>query len=260
MIKINNLEFYEHNEVFGDDVVRIGYLSQQHPKFKEHYEPQLPLGAMSPDYFIIRRKPPQIEVNYWFMSDPHLGQEIILQYDNRPFKTIAEHDAKILSNIQEVVKPGDQLYIVGDMFFYKERSGEAERWLKQCPGQKFFIKGNHDYKETIKLYEKYGVYLGEQKRINILGDNIILNHFPMRSWNHSHYGSYHLYGHHHGNIEHEPYGRSRDVCIRLNNFYPFNWVTQLKPELEKREPYCLQGDHHQNDKYEFKSRGKDKTR
>ena len=240
MIKIKNLEFYEYNEVHGDDVVRLGYLSEQHPKFREAYKDLLPSGY---DYFIVRRKPVQIPIDFWITSDLHLGHKKILQHDKRPFVNIDVHDTSILTNIQRVVKPGDQLYMVGDTFFYKDMK-KAEDWLKQVPGQKFFIKGNHDYKETIALYEKYGTYLGEQKRVNILGDNIIFNHFPMRSWNHSHYGSYHFYGHHHGDIEHIPYGRSQDVCISLNNYYPFNWLKDLKPVLSKREPLILDGDHH----------------
>src|SRR5690606_10093180 len=111
----------------------------------------------------------------------------------------------------------DDFYFLGDFCFGKN----TEEYLKRLNGNKFFIKGNHDKKHTIKLYYKYGTYLGEQGKIKIDDKDIILNHYAMRIWNRSHHGTFQLYGHSHGSLP--PIGRQMDVGIMLNNYYPFNY-------------------------------------
>lgn len=179
---------------------------------------------------------------YYFSSDFHLGHVRVLRedYDNRPFESIEKHDASIIANHNSIVKPTDDFYFLGDFAFAKKEKTEA--YLQQLMGNKFFIKGNHDHKDTIKLYERYGIYLGEQKRITIDKQDIILNHFAMRTWNRSHHGSFHLYGHSHGKLEANLWGKSMDVCIILNNYFPFEFE-QIRKLLNDRDAKLL-GDHH----------------
>lgn len=188
--------------------------------------------------------------NIWFTSDFHWCHKNILSYDKRPFTDINVHDETIFENLIATVKPGDDLYYLGDLGWFKTKEDlkKVTDWLFKLRAFRkvnlFFIKGNHDHKETIKIYQDVGTYLGEQKRVSIGGTDVILNHFPMRSWNRSHHGSFHLYGHHHGDIEHTPWGRSMDVAINLNNYFPFNW-DDIDITLTGREPYILEGDHHE---------------
>jgi calcineurin-like phosphoesterase family protein len=163
-----------------------------------------------------------------------------LVFDKRPFKTIEQHDEHIILSHNETVTQEDDFYFLGDFCMMNTKKAEAH--LSRLLGNKFFIKGNHDKKAMIKLYEKYGTYLGEQKKVVIHGQDIILNHFAMRIWNRSHHGAYHLYGHSHGNIEHVPYGKSMDVCIILNNYRPFEF-DEIDRILSKRDVKLL-GDHH----------------
>lgn len=168
----------------------------------------------------------------FFASDYHFGHNNIMKYDSRPFKDIDHHDNCIIDNHNSIVSPDDNFYFLGD--FALTDSRYIRSTMARLNGNKFFIKGNHDKNDTIKAYEKNGTYLGEQKKINIDGQAIILNHFAMRVWDKSHKGSYHLYGHNHGGLESDPYGKSMDVCIILNNYYPFEWV-DIKRILDKRE-------------------------
>jgi calcineurin-like phosphoesterase family protein len=191
-----------------------------------------------------------MEKKYWFTSDLHLGHKNILSYDPRPFSSIEEHDAAILGNLQALVKPWDDLYILGDFGFSKEDALIA--YFLQLPNcNRYFIKGNHDRSKLhCKLYAKYGTYLGEQKRIKIKedGQEIVLNHFPMRSWDKSHHNTtFHLYGHHHGGLspEFSNWGKSMDVGINTNFYFPYEYQ-QIKTLLNGKEIKDIQSEDHQH--------------
>ena len=53
----------------------------------------------------------------WFTSDTHFGHERILDFTNRPFGSIREMNDALIANIDEKVKPEDELYLLGDYSF-----------------------------------------------------------------------------------------------------------------------------------------------
>ena len=64
-------------------------------------------------------------------------------------------------------------------------------------------------------------------------DNYItLCHYPMISWNKSHYNSWLLYGHVHNN-EIPLKGKMMNVGVDVNNFYPVSF-TQVKEYMNKQ--------------------------
>lgn len=184
----------------------------------------------------------------WFSTDWHLGHKNIIRFDNRPFKSIEEHDSAIMKNIMSQLKPKDALYYLGD--FTLSNKGHTESMLATLASSGamlYFIKGNHDKDDTIKLYQKYGTYLGEQKKIVVEGQEIILNHFKMLVWDKAHHGSWHLYGHSHGSIESYIVGKSMDCAINLFN-YKLIEFSEIKKLMDKREYLPL--DHHRRERYE----------
>ena len=64
----------------------------------------------------------------------------------------------------------------------------------------------------------------------------------MRVWNASHHGSWHLYGHSHGSLENNPNGKSMDVFIGNNNYYPYE-ISDIIKILDKRKIQLI--DHHE---------------
>lgn len=80
----------------------------------------------------------------WLTADLHLGHKNILKHEAeaRPFATIEEHDAQLLSNWAEVVAPDDHVIVLGDLCLGSVRK-YAER-LAALPGTKHLIAGNHD--------------------------------------------------------------------------------------------------------------------
>ena len=167
----------------------------------------------------------------WFTADKHLNHKNILAYCNRPFETVEEMNAVLINNHNSVVSPEDIVYDLGDFC-----QGDAKKYLSRLNGNIIRIKGSHDkdikspYMMIIQpkgLFDEY-----KNKR------TIVLCHYAMRSWHLSHYGSWHLYGHHHGRLE--SYGLSADAGVDTNNFYPYSLadiekkMSLLKPIVDFR--------------------------
>ena len=54
----------------------------------------------------------------YYISDLHFGHVNALSFDNRPFKTIEDHDNTIINNWNNVVGIDDEIYILGDISWY----------------------------------------------------------------------------------------------------------------------------------------------
>lgn len=169
----------------------------------------------------------------YFSSDYHLGHKNVIKYDGRPFKSVGHMDEEIINNHNEVVDPEDTFYFLGDFSFNKALT---EQYLQRLNGKKFFIKGNHDYKETIELYKKYGTYLGELAEVSVGDQRIILCHYAMRVWNKSHRGVWHLYGHSHHSLPDDPTSLSIDIGVNGKgyNYSPLSF-NQIKGIMAKKE-------------------------
>jgi len=192
-------------------------------------------------------------MNTYFSADWHLDHTNIIKYDGRPFKTIEQMNKTILDNICTTIEKGDNLYFIGDFAFSKsiQRIEELMRELTDRTHANFyFIKGNHDKKDTIKMYQKYGVCLGEQKKIRVQdlshpdsNQEIVLNHYRMEVWDKSHHGCWHLHGHSHHSLPERPTARCMDVGIN-GSWYNYNVVSyqQVKEHMLKKTFVPI--DHH----------------
>lgn len=148
-----------------------------------------------------------------FVSDTHFGHANIIKYSNRPFENAHEMNKALIDNWNNVVKPQDEVFHLGDFAFSDFNS--IKFILSKLNGYKHFIHGNHDknilrYANELlndKLFESIQPY----KEIYVNDKMIILFHYGARVWNKGHHGSYMLYGHSHGSLP--PYGRSVDVGI-----------------------------------------------
>lgn len=166
----------------------------------------------------------------YFSADWHLDHANVIKYDNRPFKNVEEMNKTIIDNYNSIVKPNDNFYFLGDFCFNMRN---AESHLEKLNGNLFFIRGNHDKKDMIRLYQKYGTYLGEQKKIKVQGQEIVLNHYGMRVWDKSHHGTWALYGHSHGSLPDDPNSRSFDVGCMLFDYKPLEFA-QVKEIMARK--------------------------
>lgn len=151
------------------------------------------------------------------------------------------------------LRPGDNFYYLGDFSLTNPRKTESYLATLHSSGANlFFIKGNHDKKDNINLFKRYGIFLGEKKTMKIQHDGkefvVVLDHFAGRVWDRSHHGSYHLYGHSHDGLDKsgEIWGRSMDAgimsALRINGEYSLFPFSQIHEILEKRPIKVI--DHH----------------
>jgi len=164
-----------------------------------------------------------------FIADLHHGHTKIIDICNRPvyieydgikdlklnkeYKNLLDkaHTEWLVKDvINKWVNKNDTIFFIGDLSMANKV--EAEKFIDRLNGNKFLIIGNHDKniqnstrftQITIRknfTYSKFG--------LNI---HIVLDHFPLASWDRKHFNSWHLYGHVHGRFKNN--GLSFDVGI-----------------------------------------------
>ena len=162
------------------------------------------------------------KAKYFITADEHYFHHNMLKYANRPFKSIEEMNETLISNHNEVVSCDDITIHAGD-FTLKDKK-HAEKIIKRLNGNHIFLKGSHDRwlkKNTNMIWEG-----------TIDKQFIVICHYCLRTWARSHYNSWHFFAHSHGKLE--PIGKSWDVGVDNNNFYPFSFVDQIKEIMKKR--------------------------
>jgi calcineurin-like phosphoesterase family protein len=223
----------------------------------------------------------------WFTSDTHYGHKNICRgttsWDlkekdghnkTRDFKTLEEMNQAIVKGINSKVKYNDVLYHLGDWSF----GGVENIWnfRKQIICNNIFlILGNHDQhiennKELPNAWMKcngtmVGVgegaeegdeqvvaqdlftYVRHVHTLKVKEHSIFMSHYSHRTWNKSHKGTLHVYGHSHGSLEGVPHGKSMDVGIDAyyklyGKYEPFH-LNQVVDILSKRDIMFI--DHHQ---------------
>lgn len=159
-------------------------------------------------------------MNY-YISDLHLGHENIIKLTNRPFNSIEEMNAKLISNWNKVVKDEDNVYIIGDLF-YKSKDN-IEDILKILKGNKYLIIGNHDKEWLDKIdYKKYFKEVYELLTFNDGQRLITLCHYPMVSFE----GRFYIHGHIHANTKDVFWASLKimdkvlNASVEINNYKP----------------------------------------
>lgn len=182
-----------------------------------------------------------------FTSDTHFGHKnIVLGVTNWPedirerscrkFETIEEMDEVLLERINETVKPGDTLYHLGDWSF-----GDFENILKyrrriNCRNV-HLILGNHDHHIERNRAGIRGAFssVTPYLEISFNKEHIIMCHYPFKTWNRGHHGSWMLHGHCHGNLPLEvPLRRTIDAGVDTHDFYPYSF-DELKEIMNSRD-------------------------
>lgn len=176
-------------------------------------------------------------MSLWFTSDTHFGHENIIQYCSRPFSSVQEMDEKLIENWNHVVKPDETIYHLGDFTLAGEDN--ARVYFQRLDGKINIVPGGHDWKWL--RGEEYYSRSGHQVTIlpplhtikvpqldHDTSQLVVLCHYAMRVWDRSHYGSWHLYGHSHGNLP--PLENSLDVGVDNWGYQPLS-LEEIEKEI-----------------------------
>jgi calcineurin-like phosphoesterase family protein len=162
----------------------------------------------------------------WFTSDHHFGHKNIIEFSKRPFQDVDEMNEVMIQRWNEKVGKDDIVYHLGD--FALMPPTKLRQIRERLNGKIHLITGNHessaldcaDCFESIKDYFELTVpdedaFKGQRF--------IVLLHYAMRVWNASHFGTWHLYGHTHGDLPDDITSLSFDVGVDCHNFYPLSY-------------------------------------
>lgn len=159
--------------------------------------------------------------NVWLISDTHFFHDNIIKYCNRPFKDHLEMNDYLLERWNSVVKPGDKVYHLGDVFMGgKDGQEKFKEFWPRLNGKKRLIVGNHD---NIKFLSSGAFF--DKVMLWRWFDELLLTHVPTHpsTLAEARGGQPHavnVHGHTHTNGS--PVGPYTSVCVELIHYTPIN--------------------------------------
>lgn len=163
----------------------------------------------------------------WFTADTHFGHAKSTPYCSRPFASVEEMDAALIANWNRVVALRDEVWHLGDFCFRTD----PKRYRDQLNGRIHLRWGNHDRdrKALTPLFES----VGDVHYLRYEGRKFFLSHYAHRTWPSSHHGTFHLFGHSHGDLP--GYGRSMDVGVDAQQYTPIS-INEVMERLAREAP------------------------
>lgn len=145
------------------------------------------------------------------IADTHFGHKNILgmQPGERPFASIEEHDREIVARWNAVVRPGDSVWHLGDVFFTKD----GHLPLAACNGLKRLVMGNHDH-YPLAVYQQYFKRIAGATEYK----GCILTHVPVHPGQLESRFRLNIHGHMHGKTVGDP--RYSCVSVEQTNLAP----------------------------------------
>jgi calcineurin-like phosphoesterase family protein len=149
---------------------------------------------------------------FFFSADHHFFHKNIIKFSNRPFDSLKEMHEELIDKHNKLVTKSDTVIIAGDFSFAGAKKTHKEI-ISRLNGNLVFLRGDHDKWLNNKHKDIW------RKRFK--HSCIVVCHYCMRTWPLSHYNSWHLYAHSHGKLD--PIGKSWDIGVDTNNFYPYSF-------------------------------------
>lgn len=177
-----------------------------------------------------------------FTSDPHFFHRSMVDLKRRPFSSVEEMNEVLVDNWNSVVGKKTIIYVLGDVSF--GRPEETDALLSRLNGNKRLILGNHDNSKMVdKVYRNHFMTICDRLRVSFqdIKEEIVMDHFPLMTWDKAHYGAWHLHGHSHGSMNYPFVGKILDVGVDVHNFKPIT-AAQVADYMHNRPIHCL--DHH----------------
>ena len=156
--------------------------------------------------------------NIWITSDTHYGHDSIIKYSNRPFANSSEMDEIMMENHNSLVRDGDIVYHLGDVYFGGGRGADYwDSFFPKLKGRKRLILGNHDNgkdQRLLRTFQKIMVW----RMFPEFG--LLLSHVPLHPCQLERKVDLNVMGHTH--LNGPPKGPYVSVCVELTNYAPVN--------------------------------------
>ena len=175
----------------------------------------------------VLRTPPETT---WLWSDLHLSDRAVLEAWKRPFRHTRELDRHLLREWRRAVRPGDTIICLGDV-------AHPDAWwdrrtaldIRNLPGRRILILGNHDVNETDALRE---AGFREQYAGAVLDTEpkLVLTHYPLREPPPE---TVNIHGHVHGGEA--PTRRHMNVSVERTGYRPVR-LDDLLDRVHRRQP------------------------
>ena len=162
----------------------------------------------------------------WFTSDTHFGDHRVLNIGRRPFASVAEMDEALIANWNAAVGPDDEVWHLGDV---ARTAAVAAAVLERLQGRKHLITGNNDPPGVAALAAWTST--APYAELQLDGRQLVLCHYPFRTWNGQHRGAINLHGHSHGRLK--PITRQYDVGVDARGFRPVT-LAELRAQSSSR--------------------------
>lgn len=148
-------------------------------------------------------------------SDPHFGHEKVIDFENRPFTSVADMTTQLIKNWNNTVSKGDTVYVLGDIAMYLTKE-EVKEIINQLSGKKILILGNHDRKKSVSWWLDTGFHTVSEYPI-LYDWKYLLSHEPVQlessNW-------LNIHGHTHG--ANGPSDQHICVSVEQTNYRPIN--------------------------------------
>lgn len=154
----------------------------------------------------------------YFISDTHFSDRGIIKHERTLFKNIDEHDQFIIDSINKIVKPTDELWILGDV-------GNVEL-VSHINGRKYLLMGNHD-KRPRKEYLGYFAEVYDYPLY--ISNRVVLSHYPIPVTE----GTLNVHGHLHGSTLDS--SNHFNISIHMINYRPvrMDMINSMAGNLNK---------------------------
>lgn len=150
----------------------------------------------------------------WVAADHHFGHANILNFKRddgtplRPFSSIEEHDETIIRQHNDLVSPGDRVYLLGDVCITRRSCST----LGRLNGRLVLVKGNHD----IFRINEYLPFVDDIRSCVVQkdkdGNKVIMSHIPIHPESLGRWGT-NIHGHLHYNSVNNP----NYICVSLEH-------------------------------------------
>jgi len=86
-------------------------------------------------------------------------------------------DAVLIANWNAVVRPNDEIYILGDLIY--KSANHASYYLKQLNGRKYMIRGNHDRFLSDESVHSFFEWVKDYHVLSYKDTRFVLFHYPI---------------------------------------------------------------------------------